>query len=118
MVGLALSGSSWSAGSPRRWAWKKRRPPDSCPAPVRCGRPGERGRRLTGLVERQKMIARRIAQRVEKPPAAARMAPAFGIHALGIGAHVQEFRPRLIVELPGLARPREVRLTAIAEFDF
>src|SRR5450631_2719896 len=64
------------------------------------------------------MVGRGVAQGVEKPSAAARMAPAFGIRALGIGAHVQELRPRLIVELRGMVRAREVCLTAVAELDF
>src|SRR6202035_5320065 len=49
---------------------------------------------------------------------AARVAPAFGIHALRIGTHVQELRPCLIVELRGMVRAREVSLTAVAELDF
>src|SRR5579863_1007556 len=64
------------------------------------------------------MVGGRVAQSVEEPPAAARMAPAFGIDALGIGAHVQKLGPRSIVQLRGLAGPREVRLTAVGEFDF
>src|SRR5882724_8544059 len=64
------------------------------------------------------MVCGRVAQRIEEPPAAARVAPTFGIYALGIGAHVQEFRPRLIVQLGGLDRPRQVCLPAVGEFDF
>src|SRR5277367_1392020 len=64
------------------------------------------------------MVGGRIAQRIEEPPATTRMPPALGIHTLGIGAHVEKFRPRLIVELRGLERPRQVRLTAVGKFDF
>src|SRR5260221_5040813 len=46
------------------------------------------------------------------------MPPAFGVDALGVGAHVQKFGPRLIVQLRGLVRPRQVCLTAVGEFDF
>jgi hypothetical protein len=76
------------------------------------------GLRFTRLVEGQEVITGRVAQRVEKPSAAARVAPALGVHTLGIDAHVQEFRPRLIVELRGLLRPRHMRLAAVGEFDF
>src|SRR6202011_4653984 len=71
-----------------------------------------------GFIKGQEMIRGRVAQRIEELPAAARMAPTLGIHALGIGAHVQKFRPRLIVELRGLMRTCQVRLTAMVEFDF
>src|SRR5271166_3222544 len=64
------------------------------------------------------MIGGRVAQRVEKTPAAARMAPALGVDALGVVAHVQELRPRLIIQLRGLSGPRQVGLAAIREFDF
>src|SRR5258708_20589745 len=46
------------------------------------------------------------------------MPPTFGVDAFGIGAHVQKFGPRLIVQLRGLAGPRQVCLTAVGEFDF
>jgi hypothetical protein len=64
------------------------------------------------------MIRRGIAQRVEKLSAAARMPPALGVNTLGIGAHVQEFRPRLIVEIGGLRGPYQVSLPAMSELYF
>src|SRR6202021_1218058 len=95
----------------------------SCGRGGRGGRParvvrGQLGPGLTCLVERQKVVARRVAQRIEKTPASARVTPAFGIHAFGVAAHIQKFCPRLIVELRGLLGPSEVRLTPIGEFDF
>ena len=63
------------------------------------------------------MIGGGIAQRVEKSPAATCMTPAFSIHTLGVGAHVQKFRPGVIVELRGLKRARQMRLTTVGEFD-
>src|SRR5258708_8101105 len=46
------------------------------------------------------------------------MPQAFGVVPLGVGAHVKNFAPRLIVQLRGLVRPRQVCLTAVGEFDF
>jgi hypothetical protein len=64
------------------------------------------------------MIRGGVAQRVEKAAAAASMAPAFGIHALHVGAHVQKIGPRLIVEFRGIGGPHQMRLTAVGEFEF
>jgi hypothetical protein len=64
------------------------------------------------------MIGRGIAQRIEKLPATVRMPPALGMNTLGVAAHVQEFRPRLIIKIGGLRGPYQVRLPAMSEFYF
>ena len=63
------------------------------------------------------MIGGGVAQRIEESAAAARVAPALGMHALDVVAHVQKIGPGLIVEVRGPGRPRDVRLAAVGEFD-
>jgi hypothetical protein len=64
------------------------------------------------------MIGRGVAQRVEEATAASRVTPALGVNALGVGAHVQEFRPLLIVKFGGLHGPHQMSLATMGKFDF
>src|SRR5580700_3405680 len=64
------------------------------------------------------MIRGRIAQRIEELSAAVRVAPTLGMDAFDVAAHVQEFRPCLIVKIGRLRRPYQVGLSAMSKFDF
>jgi len=75
----------------------------------------ERGSGFAGLVDREKVIRRGIAQRVKEAIAASGMAPALGVYALSIHAHVQKGCPFVIVKISRLQRPSDVRLAAIGE---
>ena len=59
-----------------------------------------------------------VAQRVEPAPAAVRMEPALGMHALRVGAQEQVLAPRpASSSVAGIRRPGDVRLAAVAELD-
>ena len=70
------------------------------------------------LVGGQEMIGGGVAQRIEEPAAAARMPPAFGVHALGVAAHVQEIASTSRSSIRRGRRAHQVRLAAVGEFDF
>src|ERR1700712_5939012 len=46
------------------------------------------------------------------------VAPALGMHALLIVAHIEESSPILLAQCGGVLGPRDMRVSAIAEFQF
>ena len=58
---------------------------------------------------------RGVAQRVEEASAAARVAPALGVHAPGVVAHVEVVGPVLRVDLARPGGAGDVRLAAVDE---
>jgi len=59
-----------------------------------------------------------VAQGVEEAAAAAGVAPAFGVQAFEVGAHVEKVGPCLVVELGRPFGARQMSFAAVGELEF
>src|SRR6185369_16013067 len=78
-----------------------------------CGRT-----RFTRFVGGDELVGYGIAQGIEEPAAAVRVAPAFRMQAFRVRAHVEVFRPFLIGERARIAGSANVCLAGVAKLDF
>src|SRR5262245_20142972 len=75
------------------------------------------GPRLAGPVDRQNLVAHRVAQHVEIASAAVPVTPAFRVRTFGVGAHIEKIGPLLIAGARRIRRPGNMRFAAVAELD-
>src|SRR3984885_16217760 len=72
--------------------------------------------RLARLVNRQDLVAQRVAQTIEEAPATERVTPAFGENALRIGTEIKKIRPFLIGDGARIGGPRGIGFAAVRVF--